>query len=556
MNQNSAGVSKNSSVKTELIPFPEIPGQSKLFLDFQIDSQLIDNFYPEKHRSVKDFAEKVLANYTVDRNDLCDALLSTNKEFGAKIKTFLNIELLRAKDCVAVVTGQQAGLFSGPIYTVFKALSAIKMAKELRDQNIKAVPVFWIAEEDHDFDEVKQTFVIDKDGKLTAFENSPKNYSENFPTGFVRLDKTIEETIEDLFSELPVTEFSGELKKTLRDSYQPGQSYSSAFAKLLMKLFADYGLILLTPLNKTFKKLSSPILTKAVERSGEIVAGLLQIGKILEQETYHTQVLVENNSFPFFLQNEGGERRALRRDLTTGRIKVQNSTTELELQELVQMAQTKPEFLSPNALLRPVVQDFLLPTITYFGGAAEIAYFAQNAVIYQILDRPVTPIRNRSSFTIIEGKHHRSLENYHLSFRDLYNGRENVLAYIVENFLAGETAGVFNDVEEVINLQLDLLTRQLLEADPTLADNLENRRKKIIWHIGALRKKYHRAEIFKNEVASRRMEDLFTAVFPHNALQERSVNAVTFLNLYGRYFIEWIYQAIETDEKRHKILYL
>jgi len=212
--------------------------------------------------------------------------------------------------------------------------------------------------------------------------------------------------------------------------------------------------------------------------------------------------------------------------------------------------------LSPNALLRPVMQDYLLPTLVYFGGAAEIAYFAQNSAIYEILNRPATPIRHRASFTVVQRKHHRTLEKYELEFAELFAGKDEISARIVEKFISNKTAETFADVEEIINAQLHRLDKSLSEIESTLSENLANRRKKIIWHIAALRKKYHLAEIQKNEIVGRRLENLFVALLPNNALQERTLNVVTFLNLFGTNFIDWIYEAIETDEKGHRILYL
>jgi uncharacterized protein YllA (UPF0747 family) len=167
MNQESACLSEKNSLKHETISFGEIPHQSKLFLDFQADSANLNKFYPEKYTNLIDYAGKVLANYKINRRELCDILEETNKSFDAGEKTFENINLLRDENCVAIVTGQQAGLFSGELYTIYKALSAVRLAEDLRKQNIKAVPVFWIAEEDHDFDEVKKTFVIDREGILS-----------------------------------------------------------------------------------------------------------------------------------------------------------------------------------------------------------------------------------------------------------------------------------------------------------------------------------------------------------------------------------------------------
>lgn len=556
MNSKSVGLSQKDSLRNATISFDEIPHQSKLFLNFQADAPNLSKFYPEKYTKLTDYAEQVLANYKINRGELCDILEESNKSIDAGKKTFENINLLRDERCLAIVSGQQAGLFSGELYTIYKALSAVKLAADLSKQGIKAVPVFWIAEEDHDFDEVKKTFVLDKDGKLARFENTPHNYEESLPVGRVKLDETIDETIENLFAALPHTEFTAEVKELFSRAYKSGETYSTAFAKLLAQVFSAYGLIFFFPLNDKLKKLCASIFAAAIEKSDEIVSGLLDKSRALEKEIYQAQVLVQENSFPFFFQDENGKRRALRRDLESSKFKIQNSKREFGRAELIGLAQNTPRHLSPNALLRPVVQDYLLPTLVYIGGAAEIAYFAQNSAIYEVLNRPPTPIRHRASFTIVQRKHARTLEKYALEFPRLFEGGEKVMAQIVENFLSGDAAQTFAEVEENINAQLNRLDESLSEIEPTLSKNLASRRKKINWHLAALRKKYHLAEIQKNEIVRRRIEDLFNALLPHNALQERTLNVVTFLNLFGLNFIDWVYEAIEIEEKRHQLLYL
>ncbi len=513
-------------------------------------------FYPEKNTPLKNYAEQVTANYKIDRAELCEVLTEINESLGSGRKTFENIEGLREKDCLAIVTGQQAGLFSGAIYTIYKALSAVKFADDLQKQNIKAVPVFWVAEEDHDFKEVSKTFNLDKEGKLVKSENTPQNYRKNVQVGLVEFDETINETIENLFKNLPRTEYSDKTKNLILKTYQPGETYSTAFAKFLAELFADYGLIILTPLNEKLKKLCAPIFEEAIGKSEEIGSALLLRNKEIEERNYQPQVLVEKDFFPFFIQNENGERQPLRQNTANGKVKIQKSKKEFEISELLETARNYPENLSPNALMRPIVQDYLLPTLCYFGGAAEIAYFAQNSVIYKILNRPVTPIRHRASFTIIESKHARTSERYQVDFTNLFDGQEKVSAQIVEKHLNQNTSQIFAEVEENINTQLNLLFRELIKSEPTLTTNLATRRRKILWHLSALRQKYHRAEIEKNEIARRRIESLFTALLPEKALQERTLCVVSFLNLCGENFIDWIYEAVEPDEVNHQILYL
>lgn len=559
MSRESACVPEKS-LCVESLSFSEIPGQSRLFLDFLVGSTKLEKFYPEKQTAIKDFAQKVLENYRVEREELCNILAETNKKIGVGEKTLENIELLKQSDTVAVVTGQQAGIFSGALYTIYKALSAVKSAEDLRKQNIKAVPVFWIAEEDHDFDEIKKTFILGKaektgDSGLAEIENTPENYNENQPVGLVELDDSINETIKNLFDEISHTEFTEGVKKLLNETYKPGETFSIAFARFMAEIFREYGLIFVLPLDRKLKKLCAPIFGEAIENSEKIVAALLQRNRELENENYQAQVMVEENSFPFFLINDD-ERKPLRRDLEDSKFKIQNSKKAFSKAELKQIAENEPERLSPNALLRPLVQDYLLPTIRYFGGAAEIAYFAQNSVIYELLNRPVTPIHHRESFTIVESKHRRTLERYELKFEDLFKGKEEITARVVEKFLSNGAALEFAEVEEIINTQLNRLDRSLIEIEPTLSDNLANRRRKIIWHIGALRKKFHRAEIFRHKTAKRRIDTLFTAVLPGGALQERTLCVVTFLNLFGGNFVDWLYESIEPETGEHQIIYL
>ena len=175
-------------------------------------SASLSKYYPNavnSHTQISEYIPKVLENYKADREAVCDALEEMNKNFGAGEKTLENINLLRENDCVAVVSGQQAGLFSVPLYTIYKALSAVKMTECLRGRGIKAVPVFWIATEDHDFEEVSKAFLIDKNGNLEELKNEPKRCYTNLPVGYVKLDDSIRETIEKLFAELPETEFTG-----------------------------------------------------------------------------------------------------------------------------------------------------------------------------------------------------------------------------------------------------------------------------------------------------------------------------------------------------------
>lgn len=554
MNQKSGLASNSKFLKQEKISFSKIPNQSKLFLDYQYEPQTLSKFYPTINSELSSIYQNVLANYKTDRNKLCDILLNENKKYGVGEKSLQNIKKLRENDCVAVLTGQQSGLFSGPLYTIYKALSAVKLADKLNNQGVNAVPVFWIASEDHDFAEISKTFYIDNNSRLSSVKNIPDKQNDGAPISFIEIEDNIKDSIIDWINNQETTEFSDKLESLLVSTYKTGENFSSAFGKLLVKLLNEFGLIYVSPMNRDLRKLCIPIYESAINNYEAITKQLLERNNELKAAGYHSQVLVEEDFFPFFYIDKNNIRNSLRYDKESGKIRTQDSKYEFSVENFADVAVKAPESLSPNALLRPVIQDYLFPTICYFGGGAEIAYFGQNSVIYELLNRPVTQIRHRSSFTIIQGRHRRTLNKYALNFIDLFEGKEKIMAEIIENYLNRETSNVFTETEKSINTELNNLDQHLAKAEPTLSDNLANRRQKILWHLETLRKKFHKAEILKHQIVQRRINSLFADILPDNVLQERYLNTLYFINIYGENFIDWIYYSIDSEEKDHQIL--
>jgi bacillithiol biosynthesis cysteine-adding enzyme BshC len=551
------GSNGNVILRAESIPFSHIPGQSKLFIKYQEDPLSLRQFYPSavaSHAEISERIPEILANYTTDRGMLCDALDNINRAIGAGEKVFANISLLRDDDCVAVLTGQQAGLFTGPLYTIYKALSAVRAAECLRGRGFKAVPIFWAATEDHDFEEVNQADVIDEKSELAHVE-SKSTHAENEPVGAVVLDDSISPTLAAMFDELRPTEFTASLGKLVTDAYHAGEGFGTAFGKLIAALTAEYGLIVVDPLNRELKRLSAPIYREAVLRARETVDALLRRNDELAAAGFDPQVAVGDDYFPLFWHSDDSQRLALRAT-PNGTYKAKGVNREFTIDELAATAEDEPSRLSPSVVLRPVVQDFLFPTVCYFGGGAEIAYFAQNSEVYRCLDRPVTPILHRQSFTIVEAKHERTLKKYGLNFLDLFKGLDELLPRIVDEFLDRDTARTFAEVEEAINTQLNRLDRELSDVDPTLAANLATRRRKIIYHIAALQKKFRNVEINKDETLRRRIDSLFVSLLPKGALQERTINIAYFLNQYGPRFVDWIYRSVDLDDKSHRVICL
>lgn len=549
---------EESGLHVETISFDQIPQQSKLFLDHLRDPVSLRRFYPSAvkfHHELPARVPEVLAAHTTDRKVLCDALAEMNAGWGARAETMANIDLLRDADCLAVVSGQQAGLFTGPLYTIYKALSAVKLAGCLRQRNTKAVPVFWIATEDHDFREVAKAEFIARDCRLAAVEVSEELHQENYPVGDVVLDESINATLSKLLELLPVSEFTPDLQSLLHDAWKPGRSYGEAFARMMTALIGVHGLIFLDPLDSRLKTLAAPLYAKAALRAPQIADAIVARSRDLEAAGYHAQVTPSENSFPLFLQDASGARHALTRNID-GTYTAKNSEQAYTVDELAALAKEHPERFSPNVTLRAVVQDFLLPTIAYYGGSAEIAYFAQTAEVYRLLDRPATPILPRSSLTMIERHTGRVLERYELGLGDLFAGQETVLARVVEEHLGADTAKKFAQTETSINSELDRLREQLRGVDPTLADALETGRRKINYQLEGLRSRFYRAQMSRDEAALRQLQRAFDQLYPEKALQERHINITSLLARHGRYVIDWIYNAINIGSNEHQIVFL
>ncbi len=547
-----------AKLRTASLSFADIPSQSRLFLEYQSNPLSLSQFFPSAVASIEDVANRVatvLDNYPKHRGTVCDILMEQNRTFEASNKVIQNIELLRGERTVAVLTGQQAGVFGGPLYTIHKAITAIKMAENLRSRGIDAVPIFWSATEDHDFAEIAEAFDIDASGSLLHSTVKAADDTAEKPVGDIRVTDSIATLVDEHIDSLPRTEFTESVRSLLMKCWTSEMTYGHAFCRFISCLFADYGLIVVDPLDVRLKRLAAPLIATAIEKTGEIVPSIITRSKELEADGYHAQVLVTDDHVPFFLIDENGRRKALKRS-QDGKFHVHGERREFSVNELVALAENKPELFSPAVMLRPVVQDFLFPTICYFGGGAEIAYFAQNSEVYRILDRPVTPILHRQSFTVIEPKHSRTLEKFQLEFQYLFAGFDKLLPSIIDHFVNPQSARLFADVEENINVELHKLDIELSKIDPTLAANLATRRRKILYHIAALQKKFHRVQGERDETVNRQLRSAFTELMPRGALQERTIGITTYLNRHGRYFINWLYDSIDLDDKGHRIIYL
>src|SRR5271169_5702281 len=271
----------------------QLPHATKLFRDYIENFSKVQSFYEH----VPDL--KVAARYAKSlhfppgrRREVAGILRAQNLLYGGGEETPKNLQRL-ADGAVAVVSGQQVGLFGGPAFSFYKALTAIQAAQELTQKGIPAVPVFWMATEDHDVDEVRHVTWF-HDGELQAFA-LPKPAEDAVPVGRIRLDKDIEELVARARPLLGQT--FGDL---LYETYTPVATYSSAFATLFTRIFSDHGLILLDPLDERLHRVAAPLLRDALAQRDELNDLLIRRGKELDRDGYDVQVKVTSHSTLLF----------------------------------------------------------------------------------------------------------------------------------------------------------------------------------------------------------------------------------------------------------------
>ncbi len=538
---------------TRTVPFTSLPKTSALQADYAYAPERLDRFFEHRWDGV-DSLERIapdIAARAVNRESVADVLAAQNRMFGSSERTFEHIELLRHRDAVAVVTGQQAGLFGGPLFTIYKALTAIELAARLRERGTPAVPVFWIASEDHDFEEVNHTTVAARGAGLATVRVEPCAYEPDRPVGHVTLCAEIGQWVDELFEKLPRTIYTEQLRSDLNACYAPSAGFAEGFARLMARLFAPFGVILLDPLRPEMKALAAPTYARAIERTPEIAEALVHRSEELVAAGYHAQVFTSPDMVPLLVLDEGRRRAMVRRD---GRFELKAGGASFSEEELLEFAGSDPERLSPNVTLRPVVQDTLLPTVGYVGGPAEVAYFAQIHPVYAILDRPMPVIVPRASATIVDRDTRKTLERYGLSLEELVGDRETRMRHIVERSLEGSTAALFDETESNLARDLDRLRAALEASDPTLASSLDGSRRKMFYQVNKLRNRFIRAAAGRDETLRRRLEMAEAFLHPQDVLQERVLNVFSYLVLTGYGIVEDLAEVLDPECRDHQVI--
>jgi len=467
------------------------------------------------------------------RAALISALRAQNSESPA-------LERLAGPDTVVVATGQQVGLFSGPCYTVYKALHAARLAEWLTASGLPAVPVFWLATEDHDFAEVDHLWVFNADHRPAKVKTVRPASGQ--PVGGVALAAP---PISELRAAMEGLPFREEIVALVEEAYHPGATMGAAFGNLLRRLLKRFDILQVDPMLPQFRELAAPAIRQAVEAAPELSVRLRERGRELAAAGRHAQVHVEEQTSLFFLL-ENGKRLTLRR---TGADYVLNGR-RFTGRELMDRAAA----LSPNALLRPVVQDSMLPTVAYIGGAAEIAYLAQSAVLYDALLGRMPVAVPRAGFTIVDQRSQKAMERFGLGLADFFHGEEALRQRMAATLVPPAMAGAMRDAQATVETAVDGLRATMAGFDPTLVRALDRGASKIRYQLGKIERKAAREALVRDARAARQAASLYGLIYPERHLQERLYSILPFLARHGLELIEQIYASIDLECPDHRIL--
>lgn len=540
-----------------LINFGDIPGHHNLFLDYLYEFENVSHFYKKDFRN-KEVYPSVFKNVSEKFGDFRSELFSVIEDeyldFNPSHKTEKNITILKSKKTLAIVTGQQLGLFGGHLYTFYKIITAIKLSQHLNERydEYQFVPVFWLEGDDHDFNEVRYMSLISDNNELIKFsyDDDIEVDSNRGSVGKIKFSEKIDLVFGELTSKTRKTDFTASLFELIKTCYNDNETFKSAFKKLLFSLFDEYGLIIFDPQHKKIKERLKPIFLKEVTDFRVHTETLVNVSAKLE-ETYHAQVKV--NPVNLFYSNEEGRYLI---EPVDNEFRLKRKRKRFTYEELINLIDTEPEAFSPNVLLRPICQDYVLPTAFYIGGPSEIAYFAQIMPLYDFYSIESPIIYPRSSATIIEKNINTILDKFNLTVSEVFMNPDKLKDQVVSSLSDSTIDSIFESTFNQIELSFDQLQEKLFELDKTISESGSRYKQRIINYIEELKGKALEAQKKKHEVTLRQIDKLAVSVYPNSSLQEREINFIYFANRYGPGFLKQVFDELAINKFEHQLINL
>lgn len=516
---------------------------SKLFQHYTSGSGSIFSFFETDPASVNNIAHSLESfNFGGDRRATKSLLEHFNNEFLNSETTQTQIDKFDDEQCLAVVTGQQVALFGGPLYTVYKTLTAIVYANRLEKITGRpVVPIFWLADEDHDLDEVS-TIKLPDDDRTRDISYLMKSYEHAPPAATIHLGEKLEPLIEELKTTLIDTDFSDQLMKLINQCYNRERTFGEAFGGLLMSLFSEYGLLIAGSRPAEAKEAVKDILKTAVNSREQITEALDETTYSLRENGYHDQVQIQPSNL-FYLTDAGNRVKIQYVDGTWSIPDKQWNTPQLE-----EEIDNHPERFSPNVFLRPICQDQLLPVAAYVGGPGEIAYYAQMKEFYKVFDHKMPAILPRFSITIFESAIDRILDKLPFDWPRYRDRIEDLEKEFVESNESVNIEKIFG----IWRSQIDELSRakrdEIGDIDPSLKGSVGKAKAAYFSELDKLKGKVYRSVKDQEQVQLDRIRRIKNHLFPNNNLQEREIGFIYFMNKYGMDIWDTLLSELSEEE--------
>ena len=532
---------------TECFSVTHLPGLSRLYLDYCASEPAVERWYGSPVRDRRWQAAR-LPHDAAHRADLAEILSAQNP--GAEHDSAL-ADLKAGAN--TVVTGQQVGLFGGPLFTIHKAATAIAQARLTTAAGYPHLPIFWLASEDHDFAEINHvTFPNRRELVRLNYANAPETA---IPVGRALLDETITPLLDRAYDLLGYSD----AMDWLSAAYKPGKTLAEAFAEFYRNVFAAEGLLVLDAAGRDVHQLGAPVLLAAINRADELHAALIARNKEIAAAGYAVQVAVaDKGSLLFLIDEKTGARVALKRTAASA-AEPQGlwhaGRHAYSTADLAAILAAEPERISPSALLRPVFQDAILPTTAYIGGAAEAAYFAQSAVLYERILGRLTPILPRLSATLVEPAIADLLHHHEISFETVLSSTEDRLAHVLGARaipIAGKQR--LASAGNALDSELASLTDYMSALDEGLGRSAQVAASKMRYQMNRLRRLTANFELEKEASLRRHAQAIVNALHPEGGLQERLIGAAFPLARHGESLIRRLIHEAGDGCPGHKVI--
>jgi bacillithiol biosynthesis cysteine-adding enzyme BshC len=538
-----------------LIDFSDIPGNNRLFLDFMNDFEKVRHYYKINYRdenSYNQVFEKICNRINPNQSKITEIIKNQYESYSPSEKTKQNIELLNDNKTIAIFTGQQLGLVGGPLYTFYKIFTAIKLSEHLNSTfpDFNFVPTFWMAGDDHDFEEISNINLISKENeifKIIYMDGEEQDFNRG-AVGDLQFIDDINDFKNNIYENIRETEFSKDLFSLIDNVLQNNISIKESFFNLLYQIFDDTGLIIFNPQDKEVKKLLRPIFKKELTDFKKHTAELLLESANLDEQ-YHAQVKIK--PINLFMSDESGRHLI---EPVEDEYRLRGKRKKISKAKILSLVENEPERFSANVLLRPICEDYLFPTGFYIGGPGEISYYAQAIPLYKYYDLQHPIIYPRASATIVEGNIAKIMIKYNLSSQDFFLGSEELRERVVNSLSNINLDTLFSNAENSILETLNKIGSDLLSIDNNLGNVIENTKSKIQHQLGVLKSKSMNAQARNFEAALRQITKAQNLIYPNDNLQEREFTIINFVNKYGFDFFDWLYNELEINEFKHQIL--